>query len=110
MDSPIWPAWVCGLSVEDHVELSVDVDTEHSSEPLMFIGDSASTLPLYTSTDSCMGFSTDRCWIDHMRARSLAHIEELGYRAPSKKLWKQWEAACEKTYACAVANEPEVSE
>lgn len=73
------------------------------TEPLVFIGDDLCGPPLYTSTDSMMGFSTDPCWIEHMRIRSKISVEERGWKKPSKKDWVQWEKACEEAFVLSGA-------
>jgi hypothetical protein len=95
----VWPAYVAGQTADGHLDDSEDA-AEDESEPLMFIGDRTSVKPLYTSLDCCMGFSADRAWVDHMRIRSKLTMTEKGCKSPAKKLWREWERACEDAFAC----------
>jgi PWWP domain len=105
-EGPIWPARVCAVTTKEHMELG-STAAKDETEPLMFMNDEDQDRPLYSSTHSCYGFSTDRCWQAHMKERTLATAQERDWEPNciTKKTWKQWDEACKEAFQ--VCSSPE---
>lgn len=97
-DGKIWPAYVVTSPPEKrrkirHDEYSDGAETQ-MTVPILFFNDPESPI-VFADSDSLCAFPNDRFWVPHMRKRSELEIKNKGWEKPSRKLWAQWEKACQ---------------